>query len=72
MVLDEPTDGVDPVGRVEIREVLPHTERGTAIFLNSHLLSELETVCDRVAIMLDGTCAGKAPPRSWREAPSGD
>ena len=73
VVLDEPTDGVDPVGRVEIREVLLRMrERGTAIFLNSHLLSELETVCDRVAIMLDGTVRGKARPRSWRGAPSGD
>jgi ABC-2 type transport system ATP-binding protein len=53
--LDEPTDGVDPVGRVEIRDVLTRLrERGITIFLNSHLLSEVEQVCDRVAILHHG------------------
>jgi ABC-2 type transport system ATP-binding protein len=55
LVLDEPTDGVDPVGRREIRDLLLELkEEGHAIFLNSHLLSELEMVCDRVAIMVKG------------------
>ncbi len=55
LVLDEPTDGVDPVGRREIRDLLSELkEEGRAIFLNSHLLSELEMVCDRVAIMVKG------------------
>ncbi len=55
VVLDEPTDGVDPVGRKEIRNVLTHIkERGKTVFLNSHLLSELEMVCDRVAILVQG------------------
>lgn len=55
VVLDEPTDGVDPVGRKEIREVLTRLrEQGRTVFLNSHLLSELEMVCDRVAIMVQG------------------
>lgn len=50
--LDEPTDGVDPVGRREIRELLQELKkRGTTIFLNSHLLGEVELVCDRVAIL---------------------
>lgn len=70
VVLDEPTDGVDPVGRVEIREVLLRMrERGTAIFLNSHLLSELETVCDRVAIMLDGSIRRQGTPADLAGAP---
>jgi ABC-2 type transport system ATP-binding protein len=58
VVLDEPTDGVDPVGRREIRDVLLNlrTEQRT-IFLNSHLLSELEMVCDRVAILVQGQVA---------------
>ena len=79
VVLDEPTDGVDPVGRVEIREVLLRMrERGTAIFLNSHLLSELETVCDRVAIMLEGTIRRQGTPAElagktkWRLTYQGD
>ncbi|MDP7008274.1 MAG: ABC transporter ATP-binding protein [Phycisphaerales bacterium] len=55
LVLDEPTDGVDPVGRREIRDLLSELkDEGHAIFLNSHLLSELEMVCDRVAIMVKG------------------
>ena len=60
VVLDEPTDGVDPVGRREIREILVHLkEKGTTVFLNSHLLSELEMVCDRVAILVQGKVASQ-------------
>jgi ABC-2 type transport system ATP-binding protein len=56
IVLDEPTDGVDPVGRREIRNVLSALrDRGTTVFINSHLLSELEMVCDRMAILVGGT-----------------
>lgn len=55
VILDEPTDGVDPIGRREIREVLLRLrDEGRTVFLNSHLLSELEMVCDRVAIMVHG------------------
>jgi len=58
VVLDEPTDGVDPVGRREIRDVLLRLkDQGKTVFLNSHLLSELEMVCDRVAIMVQGQVA---------------
>ena len=55
VLLDEPTDGVDPVGRRDIRAVLMRLkEEGKTVFLNSHLLSELELVCDRVAILVQG------------------
>ncbi len=55
LLLDEPTDGVDPVGRREIRDLLSELKKeGRAIFLNSHHLSELEMVCDRVAVMVKG------------------
>jgi ABC-2 type transport system ATP-binding protein len=55
ILLDEPTDGVDPVGRREIRDVLLRLrEQGKTVFLNSHLLSELEMMCDRVAILVQG------------------
>ncbi len=55
LILDEPTDGVDPIGRREIRDLLlEQKQRGTTIFLNSHLLSEVERLCDRVAILKDG------------------
>jgi ABC-2 type transport system ATP-binding protein len=55
LILDEPTDGVDPVGRREIRDLLLEQKaRGATIFLNSHLLSEVERLCDRVAILKEG------------------
>jgi ABC-2 type transport system ATP-binding protein len=58
IILDEPTDGVDPSGRRDIRQVLLHLrEQGATVFINSHLLSELETVCDRVAILVGGKVA---------------
>lgn len=58
IVLDEPTDGLDPVGRRDVRELLLDLRRqGKTVFLNSHLLSELEMVCDRVAILVDGLVA---------------
>ena len=55
LLLDEPTDGVDPVGRAEIRAVLQRLKsEGKTVFLNSHLLSEVERLCDRVAILDQG------------------
>lgn len=55
LFLDEPTDGVDPIGRKEIRDlILRIRAQGKTIFLNSHLLSEVELVCDAVAIMNHG------------------
>ncbi len=54
--LDEPTDGVDPIGRKEIRDILLELKsRSKTIFLNSHLLSEVELITDRVAILNKGT-----------------
>lgn len=53
--LDEPTDGVDPVGRREIRDLLIRLKgEGRTIFVNSHLLGEVEMICDRVAILHRG------------------
>jgi len=55
LFLDEPTDGIDPIGRKEIRDLLLRLKgEGTTIFLNSHLLSEVEMMCDRVAILNKG------------------
>jgi len=55
LLLDEPTDGVDPIGRKEIRDIILHLKgRGKTIFINSHLLSEVELVSDEVAIMNKG------------------
>ena len=53
--LDEPTDGVDPIGRKEIRDILVELKnRGKTVFINSHLLSEVELVSDKVAILNEG------------------
>tara|TARA_R110002049_G_scaffold2750_4_gene22011 strand:+ start:200729 stop:201724 length:996 start_codon:yes stop_codon:yes gene_type:complete len=55
LVLDEPTDGLDPVGRNEVRQVIQRLRAaGKAIFLNSHILQEVELVCTRVAILSKG------------------
>ncbi|HWE48659.1 MAG TPA: ABC transporter ATP-binding protein [Bryobacteraceae bacterium] len=58
LVLDEPSDGVDPVGRKHIRDVLQDLEKqGVTIFLNSHLLAEVELFCREVAIIQKGKLA---------------
>lgn len=50
--LDEPTDGVDPVGRAKIREIIARLrDRGVTTFINSHLLMEIEQMCDRIVII---------------------
>jgi len=74
VVLDEPTDGVDPIGRQDIRDVLLRLRHeGRTIFVNSHLLSELELISDRVAIMVkgkvvqQGTMTELAAHRQWYE-----
>jgi len=55
IVLDEPTDGVDPIGRHQIRELVRElSHAGTTVFVNSHLLLEVEQMCDEVAIMHRG------------------
>ncbi|HUY89215.1 MAG TPA: ABC transporter ATP-binding protein [Pirellulales bacterium] len=55
LILDEPTDGVDPVGRKEMRSLLQQLKaQGKTVFINSHLLQEIELVCDRVAILVRG------------------
>jgi ABC-2 type transport system ATP-binding protein len=53
--LDEPTSGLDPLGRRLVRDIISGLrEEGTAVFLNSHLLSEVELTCDRVAFIREG------------------
>lgn len=63
MILDEPTDGLDPLGRKQVRDLLLSLRAaGKTIFLNSHMLSEVEQVCDRVVILHQGLVARAATP----------
>ena len=60
VILDEPTSALDPVGRSDVRAIIRAArERGTTVFLNSHLLTEVERVCDRVAIVNHGRVVEK-------------
>lgn len=70
LILDEPTDGVDPEGRSDIREVLRRLkQQGKTIFLNSHLLHEIELICDQVVILDRGRVLRQAPVSQLRERP---
>ena len=63
--LDEPTSALDPVGRRDVRAVIcALRDRGTAVFLNSHLLGEVEKVCDRVAVVNRGRIVAMGPLRA--------
>jgi ABC-2 type transport system ATP-binding protein len=63
LLLDEPTSALDPAGRRTVRELLENLrERGVAVLLNSHLLSEVELVCDRVAIIARGEVVAAGSP----------
>ena len=62
VLLDEPTSALDPVGRHDVREIIRTLrERGTVVFLNSHLLTEVEQVCDSVAIVDRGKVIAEGP-----------
>jgi ABC-2 type transport system ATP-binding protein len=62
VLLDEPTSALDPVGRREVRELVRElAAAGTTVFLNSHLLTEVEAVCDRVAIVSQGRVLAGGP-----------
>lgn len=78
LILDEPSDGVDPVGRIRIREILRSLEnRGVTIFINSHLLAEVELFCREVAILdrgrvaLAGAVKDLTAPKGYRVAATG-
>jgi len=55
LILDEPTSGLDPLGRMKVREIIQRLKgEGKTVFFSSHELGEVETVCDRVAIINQG------------------
>jgi ABC-2 type transport system ATP-binding protein len=66
LFLDEPTDGLDPLGRKDVRDLMVQLRaEGKTIFLNSHLLSEVELVCDRIVILDNGSVARAATPQEF-------
>jgi ABC-2 type transport system ATP-binding protein len=69
LVLDEPTNGLDPSGMREMRTLLRRlADEGTTVFVSSHLLAEVEAMCDRVGVMAQGTLVAEGPPRALRGA----
>jgi ABC-2 type transport system ATP-binding protein len=69
LVLDEPTDGLDPLGRVEVRALLQAAvARGTTLLLNSHLLAETERVCGRIGVLVAGRIVREGPLETIGEA----
>jgi ABC-2 type transport system ATP-binding protein len=69
LVLDEPTNGLDPQGMREIRLLLRRlADEGTTIFVSSHLLFEVEAMCDRVGVLAQGRLVADGPPSSLRAA----
>ena len=63
LIIDEPTNGLDPAGIKEIRGLLGDlAQDGTTVFMSSHLLAEVEQVCDRVAVIVKGRIVEEGPP----------
>jgi ABC-2 type transport system ATP-binding protein len=67
LVLDEPTNGLDPGGMRDVRRLLRRlADEGTTVFVSSHLLAEVEAMCDRVGVMANGRLAAEGAPASLR------
>ncbi|HTR40919.1 MAG TPA: ABC transporter ATP-binding protein [Pseudomonadales bacterium] len=62
LILDEPTSGLDPLGRMKVRDIIQRLKNeGKTVFFSSHELGEVETVCDRVAIISNGDLKAAGP-----------
>ena len=74
LILDEPTTAIDPLGVTEVLELLRGLvrERGMAILLSSHLLNQVQSVCDRIGIFAAGRLIGQGTMASWRRASATD
>jgi ABC-2 type transport system ATP-binding protein len=71
LVLDEPTTGLDPAGMREVRQLLRSlADRGITVFVSSHLLAEVEAMCDRVGVLAHGRLVAEGSPTALR--PSGN
>jgi len=68
LILDEPLDGLDPIGRLDFKRLLLELKKkGTTIFLSSHILSDVEELCDRVAIINRGQVKAEGEPKTLRQ-----
>ncbi len=68
LILDEPSSGLDPAGAKEMRDiVVEEAERGTTVFFSSHILEQVEAVCDRVGILRDGELVADGTLRQLRD-----
>jgi len=67
LVLDEPTNGLDPQGMRDMRRLMRRlADEGTTVFVSSHLLAEVEAICDRVAVLAQGRLVAEGPPKDLR------
>jgi ABC-2 type transport system ATP-binding protein len=73
VLLDEPMTGLDPIGRVEVREIIERLhERGTTVLFNSHILADVAVLCTRIAIMRDGRVLWQGAVDEALAGPQGD
>ncbi|GAB7009719.1 ABC transporter ATP-binding protein [Halorubrum trueperi] len=73
LILDEPSSGLDPAGAKEMREIVrTESERGATVFFSSHVLEQVDAVCDRVGILRDGELVAEDSVEGLREAVGGE
>ena len=73
LVLDEPSSGLDPAGAKEMRDIVrEEAERGATVFFSSHVLGQVEAVCDRVGIMREGSLVAEDSIEGLRDAAGGE
>jgi ABC-2 type transport system ATP-binding protein len=73
LILDEPSSGLDPAGAKEMRDIVrDEAERGTTVFFSSHVLGQVEAVCDRVGILREGELVAQDSIEGLRDARGGD
>lgn len=72
IILDEPTVGLDPRQIIEIRNLIHHLGRNHTVIVSSHILSEIQSVCDRIIVINEGTLIADGTPEQLSEAASGN
>lgn len=69
LILDEPMSGLDPSARIKLKRMMLETRsKGTSIFFSSHILSDIDEICDRIAVIHDGKLVYVGTPASFKEA----